>query len=270
MPNLVKQRYIVSDNRQARVINSNDKLEQIYRDMNMKREDLQSPPEFEAGLFAEKIEVSEEYDDWQEETEPVETVSAEDMNQMLEEAQAQAEEIIRRATEQAEQIKENAYNEGFAEGQNKAEIMMQEKQMQLEREYADKAEILQQNYDNELMQMEPQVVDAFVRVIKEVLAVELTDYTEIVSELVFRTVKQLDNPKKLVIYCNTVNYPLIKEQEILLTEQLGQGVEIEIVRDDKLLDTQCKIETERGIYDCGFDVQLENLLAKMKLLSNRS
>lgn len=270
MPNLVKQRYIVSDNRQARVINSNDKLEEIYRDMNMKREDLQSPPEFEAGLFAERVEVSEELSDWEEDAPVAEVVQEENVQQMLEDARIEAEEILKRANEEALQIRENAYNEGFAEGTRKAELQLQEEQMELQTQYGNRLESLEQEYNATLEQMEPQMVDAFINIIREVLAVELSQYSEIISELIFRTIKQLDNPKKVVIYVCPENYPLLKEKESLFAENLGQGAELEIVRDDKILETQCKIETERGIYDCGFDVQLDNLLKKIKLLSNRS
>ncbi len=275
MPNLVKQRFIVSDNRQARVINSNDKLEEIYRNMNLKREDLQSPPEFEAGIFAEKVEVSEEYSEWMDNDAIAdmeqETVQEPEFNaeEVLEEARIEAEAILQRAKEEAEVIKENAYNEGFAEGQSKAEARGAQAEENLRVQYNSKLEELEQVYNNALEQMEPQIVDSFVRIIGDVLAVELSQYSEIISELVLRTMKQLDNPKKIVVSVCTDNYSLLKEQEHRLAEHLSQGAELEILRDDKLSDIQCKIETERGIYDCGFDVQLNNLLKKIKMLSIR-
>ena len=137
-------------------------------------------------------------------------------------------------------------------------------------EFLKKQSFLEQEYNQSLEQMEPQIVNAFLNIIHDVLTVELSQYSEIISELVFRTVKHLDNPKKIAIYVCSDNYPLLQENRERLIEHLSQGAELEIVRDDKLMDTQCKIETERGIYDCGFDVQLDNLLRKIGLLSNRS
>lgn len=276
MPNLVKQRFIVSDNRQARVINSNDKLAEIYQNMNLKREDLQSPPEFEAGIFAERVELSEEYSEWAEESigqnsEDV-MVSEPDINveEMLEDARREAEEIIRQASEEASAIKEEAYQEGFSEGQSRAQLLGQQAEETLRQQYGLKIEELEQIYNNNLEQMESQMVDVFVDIIEKVLTVELKEYSSIISELVLRTMKQLDNPKHVSISVNSQNYSEVKGKEAQLAEYLGHGAELEIIKDDKMSETQCKIETERGIYDCGYDVQLNNLLKKIKMLSIRS
>ena len=280
MPNLVKQRFIVSDNNQARVINSNIKLEEIYREMNNKREDLQSPPEFEEGLFAERVELTDEYNqlledeydftNLNENPEPLQEEPIVDtavVEQMLEEAGQQAEEIVRLAKQEADEIRENAYNEGFLSGEEKAKEQYRQMELQLNYELSQKQEQMEADYNATLEQMEPEIVEIFLGLIKDVLSVELSDYSAVISELVMRTIMHLDNPKKVSIYVSPTNFATVNNNENAIKEQLGNGADLEIIRDDKLTDEQCKIETERGIYDCGFDVQLNNLLKKIKMLS---
>ena len=51
-----------------------------------------------------------------------------------------------------------------------------------------------------------------------------------------------------------------------IREIVGQKVSIEFVHDAKMQDDQCKIETSFGVFDCGIDTQLENLLKDIKSL----
>ena len=51
-----------------------------------------------------------------------------------------------------------------------------------------------------------------------------------------------------------------------IREIVGQKVAIEFVHDAKLKDDQCKIETSFGVFDCGIDTQLDNLLKDIKSL----
>lgn len=279
MPNLVKQRYVVSDNRQVRMINSNAKLEEIYRDMNMTREDVQSPPEFEEGLFAERVEVSDEFSGILDENpEPFlddadvqdGEMVAEDVQQLLAQAQQQAEEILALAKQEAEELRKQAYEEGFAKGEESARNQWEEKKLELERLSCKKQEQLEEEYDKALQTMEQQIVDAFIQIIRDVLTVEIADYSGIVSELIYRTIKHLDNPKQVAIYVGEENYSTVKAGESKLQENLGNGAMLEILRDENLDDRECRIETERGIYNCGYDAQLTKLLSKMKALSIRS
>ncbi len=47
---------------------------------------------------------------------------------------------------------------------------------------------------------------------------------------------------------------------------IGEG-SIEIVEDVTMKKNQCIIETGSGMYDCSLDVQLENLIEEIKMLS---
>lgn len=47
---------------------------------------------------------------------------------------------------------------------------------------------------------------------------------------------------------------------------VGKDVAIEFVKDNKLSDGQCKIETPYGVVDCGVDTQLSALLKDIRSL----
>lgn len=48
------------------------------------------------------------------------------------------------------------------------------------------------------------------------------------------------------------------KDEIL--DYVGHDIELEIVPDYTLNENACTIETDAGIFDCGVDVQLDNLM----------
>ena len=42
---------------------------------------------------------------------------------------------------------------------------------------------------------------------------------------------------------------------------------VEIMADAALQERQCMIETDSGVFDCGIDIQLENMIKSLKSLS---
>ena len=57
---------------------------------------------------------------------------------------------------------------------------------------------------------------------------------------------------------------LTDKDEIL--DYVGHDIELEIVPDYTLNENACTIETDAGIFDCGVDVQLDNLMKDIKAL----
>ena len=57
---------------------------------------------------------------------------------------------------------------------------------------------------------------------------------------------------------------IVDKDEIL--DYVGHDIELEIVPDYTLNENACTIETDAGIFDCGVDVQLDNLMKDIKAL----
>ncbi len=59
----------------------------------------------------------------------------------------------------------------------------------------------------------------------------------------------------------------LEGQKDAISAQVGASITVEIVADASLQEHQCMIETDSGVFECGVDVQLENLLGTLKSLS---
>ena len=59
---------------------------------------------------------------------------------------------------------------------------------------------------------------------------------------------------------NSASYDeeILKEHLAQMQDIVGKDVAIEFVKDNKLSDGQCKIETPYGVVDCGVDTQLSS------------
>ena len=60
------------------------------------------------------------------------------------------------------------------------------------------------------------------------------------------------------------DYISSKKEEILT--RLGSDVVLDILADPLLNDSQCIIETDGGIFDCGIDTELESLTRRIRAL----
>lgn len=280
MRNLVKQRNIVNPSGETRVINSNVKMEEILGKVN-------NPEGFSPGLFATELEVGEGdgFDgeenpgveqlvqdnpdgiSYSENEMPEEMPEPEipqiDMEAILEKEEQILAEARAKAEEEAEALKQQALEEATRQAEEALDLRRQE----LEEEFQQAQLHLQQSYEQQISSIEPDMVDAFLDIFQQVLHVEVTDYRDIMIALIKSTLLSADNPKELSIQVGDENFEQVKEELPMLKELLGEDAKLEILKNSQLGPRDCKIETDFGIYDCGFDVQLKNLKNRIRLLS---
>ena len=279
MSNLVKHRFVVEDIKTARVINSNEKMSKIIGERN----DMNG---FTQGLFAEQVEVSYDEDLVSDEEEvfglkelmdenreeitgelPEETpqISEISIDELREREADMLENIKQEALLEAENIKQQAYEEG----KRQAEEELAEMKDQLLKDTTWERERLQGQYFTMMEEMEPQLVDTILSLVDDVLHVEIKDYRDIIIQLIKETISDSDSPKEMSIVVNDENYQAVKEELPALKEMVGEEVKLEIMKNGQLSNRECRIETEYGIFECGFDTQLRNLSNRLRVLSRQ-
>lgn len=188
--------------------------------------------------------------------------------EIIEDAKARAEQIIRGAREQAEELKKTAADEGrmngYREGKQKAEAEAEGlKQRLLAREAQ-----LEEEYQDALSQMEPQLVDAITGIYGHIFHVELHSYREILVHLIESTLRKAEGNKDFLVHVSREDYSYVSMQKKQLQAVLaGNGVTLEVIEDVTLGKDECMIETEGGIFDCGLGTQLDQLRSKLLLLA---
>ncbi|MCM1120327.1 MAG: FliH/SctL family protein [bacterium] len=189
---------------------------------------------------------------------------------IVEDAKAHAGQLLLEAKEQAEELKRIATDEGrrngYQEGKQKAEAEGEGlKQRLLAREAQ-----LEEEYQNALNQMEPQLVEAITDIYEHIFDVELHSYRDILVHLIASTLRKAEGNKDFLVHVSREDYSYVSMQKKQLQAILsGNGVSLEIVEDMTVEKDECMIETEGAIFDCGLGTQLEQLRRKLLLLAYR-
>lgn len=188
-------------------------------------------------------------------------------DKIIAEAEVQASGILDEATEQAAKMKDEAYaageQAGYTAGNEKAMAELTAKTQEL----AAKQSAMEADFAARETGMEERLCDVVCDIVGKVFAIDFYDKKEIIVHLVDNVITGAPSSKVFMVRVNDENYALLNEKKDELKEKLGSGIELDIVRDPLLLPEQCQIETDGGVYDCGMDVQLSNLLKDIRALS---
>lgn len=203
------------------------------------------------------------------------SVSAEDLKllaeDVLSDANARADEILENARQEAEKIKKDAYDAAFAEGDKKgyehgcakAEAEYQMIISNANNEQAKREEEYKKRYDS----MESELVDTLLEVFSKVTNTIAEDNREIVLFLINRVMSEVDATGDFLIRVSKVDYPFLAANQGKIYSASPKDINISVLEDSSLGKNQCVIETDGGIFDCSLDIQLEQLIKDIKLLS---
>ncbi len=191
----------------------------------------------------------------------------EEREQILSDARAEAVSIVNKAKEEADALflhtRDEAVSQGYTDGLAKASDEYAAKQKALD----DRAEALEQNYQEKTASLENDVLEAVLSVVQKAFSIEFGDDEELLLKLVDDCINHVDSAKELLVRANEKNYNLLtsKKQEII--DKVGEGVSVEFAKDPLLTDGQCMIETDGGVYDVSIDTELKNLIKRIRLLT---
>ena len=183
-------------------------------------------------------------------------------------AKQQADTIVKEALEQAENSKKNVLEEarmnGYREGINRANKEVE----QLKAELARKEKELETHYRAQYDTMESDLVETITGIYEHIFHVDLSSQRELLVHLIAATMRKSDSSRSFIIHVSKEDYPFVSMQK----KQLQAGVagvnsSVEIIEDMTLAKSECLIEADGGIFDCGLGTQLEELGKKLKLLS---
>ena len=128
---------------------------------------------------------------------------------------------------------------------------------------------MQEAYQQQLEELEPRLVDVIADVFEQVFHVQFDDKKEILIYLIQNTILGIEDAKEFQIKVGVEDFTYLEKHKNEIQEKVGQSVNIEVMADAGMTDGQCVIETDAGVFDCGRDVQLENLIKALRSLSLR-
>lgn len=272
--NLVKQMYmVVPEEESKRVIDNNERMR---RRLEIIRETMMNSGEsgFVSGIAAETVELL--LDEGNPDSNVIK--AGEDAGALLEqargdaegilqEAQAEAARIIADARAQAEREKGKILEQARKQGYDDGMAQFRSKENALEREYQSRMQELDDFYCQQVEILEPQLVDVITDVYEHIFDVELRSQREILLHLISNTIHKAEGGRNFLVHVSRDDYDFVNERRAQLVANLGESWKVDVVEDSVLGMSQCMIETENGIYDCGLGTQLEELKKKLMLLA---
>ncbi len=192
----------------------------------------------------------------------------EEATEILKNAREQADIIVKEAVEQAENSKKNVLEEarmlGYREGINRANKEID----QLKAEMAETERRMREEHDAQMESMEADLVETITGVYEHIFNVDLSSQREILVHLISATMRKSDSSRSFIIHVSKDDYPFVSMQKKqLMAGVAGINSNVEIIEDMALSKTQCLIEADGGIFDCGLGTQLGELKKRLKLLS---
>ena len=280
---IVKQMFIVPPEGDKRMIDSNALVEKRLKELaKMNQEAGGSSGGFVAGLNAEHVTVLPEGEEAlgeqadpalavhqaQEEARQILEQAAADAEAKIADARTEADNIKKKAREQAEaesaQILEDAKRRGYEEGLAKAQAEAEE----LRQKYFQKERELKEHYEQQIDELEPQFVDAITDIYEHILGVDLGNQREILAHLISGTIRKIEGAHSFIIHVSKEDYPFVSMQKKQLMAGAAAGNStVEVVEDLVMKKNECTIETDGGIFDCGLDTQLTELKKRLMLLA---
>lgn len=277
LSNLLKSHNIVSS--EKRVIDYNElissKIEKIKAEAEKGEVEADG---FVSGLNAAVVESLIDTDEETASTmapDTPETVDIEAIQEQAEEILSQAKEeaqsILEEANKQAEDIKESAYKASFAQGMDegieRGKITAMAECEKLRIEMAQHEEELQREYKERYAKMESEIVDVVTEVFRKVTHVVSEDNKDIIIHLINQVLENAEFSHEFLIKVSKEDYPFMIDNQSKIYNASSQEMNINVIEDSSLEKGQCIVETDGGVFDCSLDIQLEELIKDIKLLS---
>lgn len=281
--NLLKSGNVIK-NDNARVIDSNDKVAErlkVLAERMQNESEGDFYDEFNAGLDAVQVEQllgDPDNATGQDITPDFDTAA---FDQMLEEAKTQAEGILAAAREEAEgiikdaetkaeQIKSKALADGHDEGYNSGYSEGMEVGRAAEQRCAERESELEAYYARKIEELEPAFVDKLTDIYEHVFMLDLSDKKELIHYLITDAMRNIEGGKSFLIHVSKEDYEYVNEHREELMTGLPQSSTLEVIEDMTLAQSQCYIEADSGIFDCGLGTELKLLKKELTLLSFRA
>ncbi len=189
--------------------------------------------------------------------------------QIMEEAQAKAEQIVNDAKEEAEHIREQALTEGKEEGRTIGLSQGQEELEELKIKLNNERTQLEDQYNNMISKFETDFVENFINVFERISGIMIDEKKDVILHLINQQIGEVEKSNHYVIRVSKEDFELVNSRKQTLHDYIGNDATIEVIETDTLSRNKCLIETDNSVIDCSIDTQIKNLINDLRMLSKK-
>ena len=191
----------------------------------------------------------------------------EEANEQAQTIRDEANEVLAQAHMEARKIIEDAKRTGYEQGAQNAREEYNAKAYELARDYEAKKAQLEKEYNDMKASMEPELVETITEVFKKITYTVAEDNKDIIIGLINGVMKNTDISNEFIIKVSPEDYKFLVNNQGKIYCSVSKEVTMDIVEDATMKKNQCIIESDTGVYDCSLDIELNNLIEDIKLLS---
>ncbi len=191
----------------------------------------------------------------------------EEANEQAQTIRDEANEVLAQAHMDARKIIEDAKRTGYEQGAQNAREEYNAKADELARDYEAKKAQLEKEYNDMKASMEPELVETITEVFKKITYTVAEDNKDIIIGLINGVIKNTDISNEFIIKVSPEDYKFLVNNQGKIYCSVSKEVTMDIVEDATMKKNQCIIESDTGVYDCSLDIELNNLIEDIKLLS---
>lgn len=191
----------------------------------------------------------------------------EEANEQAQTIRDEANEVLAQAHMEARKIIEDAKRTGYEQGAQNAREEYNAKTDELARDYEAKKAQLEKEYNDMKASMEPELVETITEVFKKITYTVAEDNKDIIIGLINGVMKNTDISNEFIIKVSPEDYKFLVNNQGKIYCSVSKEVTMDIVEDATMKKNQCIIESDTGVYDCSLDIELNNLIEDIKLLS---
>lgn len=157
--------------------------------------------------------------------------------------------LISRAREEAQNIKEAAQKEGYEEGLNQAKSDIEEVRSSISAFLGAK----QQVFDY----VSPYIMEISVDIAKKIIKKELQQDSSIILDNIAELLKDLSKEEtKITLKVNPVQVSLVKAEIPSVLSDAGMDARVMVVPDETIMEGGCIVTTANGVIDATIETQL--------------
>lgn len=191
---------------------------------------------------------------------------------LRDDAVLKASQIISDAKNEAESIRQQAYEEGYNQGLSDGNMeAMRRGDEYLAGIQRQQDEIIakeKEQLDAALAESKTKLVDFNCKIIEKITGILLDEYKPVMLHMINDALRDAETSKYYIIKVSEGNYAYVSDNSERLAGASNPGISIDVYGDAGLRDDQCIIETENGLIDLSLDVQIKNLVLAIKMLSD--
>ncbi len=181
----------------------------------------------------------------------------------LRDAQRQAEAILEKARAEADQIEANAYQAGFAHGEEAGRALNEQKIEAITRNLESVLEELGAQRSALIQENEEELVRISFMLASKILHREIYENPGSIVDLVKNSLDRLKHSSQLTIYVSPHDFRFLEDHIENLTSYAGDKMKLSVEPDSNIARGGCLVKSDTGEVDATIDTMLKKLQSRI-------